>query len=91
MWFCPAIQTREVVERYGDLSDWRNAVGTGPFILTDYVSGSSATYIRNENYRGYDQRYPEDKLPYVDGVKLLIIPDNATVMTTWRRLLLPTS
>ncbi len=39
----------EVVEKYGDMNDWRNAVGAGPFILTDYIRGSSATFVRNPN------------------------------------------
>jgi peptide/nickel transport system substrate-binding protein len=68
----------EAVKQFGDLQDWEHAVGTGPFILHDYVSGSSLTTIRNPNYWGYDEHYPENRLPYVDEVKALIIPDNST-------------
>ncbi len=32
--------------------DWHNLVGTGPFMLTNYVDGSYAEYERNPNYRG---------------------------------------
>ena len=42
-WFA---YTREVVEKYGDYKDWRNAVGTGPWRLTDLVRGSSVTWRR---------------------------------------------
>ncbi len=31
---------REVVDKYGNLLDWRNAVGTGAFMLQDFVSTS---------------------------------------------------
>ena len=75
---------REVVEQYGDLADWKNAVGTGPFLLEDYVAGSSATYIRNPNYWGWDQRHPEKEIPYIDGVKFLIIPDQSTAYAALR-------
>jgi peptide/nickel transport system substrate-binding protein len=30
-------------------ADWRNQVGTGPFIISDYVAGSYATYKKNPN------------------------------------------
>jgi ABC-type transport system substrate-binding protein len=69
-------EAREAVEEWGDLSDWHHAIGTGPFILKDFVSGSSATLIKNPNYWGYDERYPQNKLPYADTIKFLIIPDN---------------
>ena len=35
------IMPPEVIEQYGDVLDWRNLVGTGPFMLTDVVEGSS--------------------------------------------------
>ena len=31
----------EVIQQHGDTKDWRNLVGTGPFMLTDWVDGSS--------------------------------------------------
>ena len=49
----------EAVEQYGDVADWRNVVGTGPFMWTDNVEGSSATYTKNPDYWGYDEKYPE--------------------------------
>jgi peptide/nickel transport system substrate-binding protein len=64
--------------------DWHNAVGTGPWILTDYVSGTSMTFSRNPDYWGYDERYPDNQLPYVDTIKILQIPDIATAITALR-------
>jgi len=74
------IDAHEVVEKWGDLNDWHHAIGTGPFILTDFVSGSSATLVKNPNYWGYDERYPQNQLPYIDTLKVLIIPDPATAL-----------
>ncbi len=75
---------REAVEKWGDVNDWRHQIGTGPFMLKDYVSGSSITTIRNPNYYRFDYKYPENRLPYLDRVKLLTIPDLATTLAALR-------
>ena len=76
----------EVVQKYGDMRDWRNVVGTGPFMLVDYVDGSSATLVRNQNYWREDPVGPGEgnKLPYLDGVKILVIPDVSTELAALR-------
>jgi len=74
----------EVVKKYGDMEDWRNSVGTGAFILTDYVHGSVATFIKNPNYWMKDPLMPENTLPYLDGLKALIIPDFSTRLAALR-------
>jgi len=79
-----AIVARETVDKWGDLDDWHRQIGTGPFMLSDYVSGSSETLVKNPNYWGYDERYPKNQLPYIDRLKILIIPDNATAMAALR-------
>ena len=61
------IEPPEVIKEKGDLLDWRNMVGTGPFELTDWVDGVSYSYTKNPNYWGYDPKYPENRLPYIDG------------------------
>ena len=68
----------------GDLNDPKHAIGTGPFICTEFVSGSSLTMSRNPNYWGYDERYPKNQLPYVDKLNFLIIPDLATALAALR-------
>jgi len=66
-------------EEYGEfIIDWKKVIGTGPFMLDDYVGGSSLTYVRNPNYWGYDPFFPENQLPYIDTLKVLIIPDLST-------------
>jgi ABC-type transport system substrate-binding protein len=69
------LENPDAVKKWGDVSDWHHALGTGPFILNDFVSEGSATLAKNPNYWGYDERYPKNKLPYVDRVKYLIIPN----------------
>jgi len=69
------MESPDAVKKWGDVSDWRHAIGTGPFILKDFVQGNSAIMIRNPNYWGYDERNPQNQLPYLDRLKYLIIPD----------------
>jgi len=76
----------ELWTKYGNLTDWRNNVGTGPFILTDYVNSSSATLKKNPNFAGTDPVGPGkgNKLPYVDTVKFVMIPDASTRISALR-------
>lgn len=69
----------EVLAKY-DLKDWRNNVGTGPFILADFVPQSSSTMVRNPNYYDKDPLHPANQLPYLDSVKFLVITDISTVL-----------
>ena len=75
-----SIYPPELWEKYGDLTDWRNSCGSGPFILKDFVPGSSAYLERNDNYWETDPVGPGmgNPLPYLDGVEYLIIPDLST-------------
>lgn len=70
----------DVVKKYGSMQDWHNVVGTGPFMLTDFVPDSSVTYKRNPNYWGIDPlgAGKGNQLPYVDYINQLIIPDIST-------------
>ena len=77
---------REIVETYGDLNDWHNTVGTGPWILENWVPATSVTFRRNPNYWGINPVGPGkgDQLPYADYVKRLIIPDTSTALASLR-------
>lgn len=61
--------------------DWHYACGTGPYILTDYVADNHFTYVKNENYYDYDERYPENKLPYLDSITLQKYSDTTSVLS----------
>ncbi len=77
-WSNFTIGAPEVAEQYGDMADWRNVVGTGPFIVTDVVPDSSVTYKKNPDYFANDPLHPNNQLPYVDGLVALVILDPAT-------------
>ena len=74
----------EVIKQHGDATDWKTLVGTGPFQLTDLVEESSATWTRNPDYWGYDEKYPDNRLPYVDEVRALHMPEAATYLSAIR-------
>jgi peptide/nickel transport system substrate-binding protein len=66
-------------------SNWENAVGTGPWMLTDVVLGTSMTFSPNPNYWGYDERYTQNnKLPYLDELRVLAIQDETTARSALR-------
>ena len=83
-WYTLFMHPPEVIKEHGDANDWRNVVGTGPFMLTDYVEGSSVTFIKNPNYWGFDEKYPENRLPYVDELTALIMREEATRLAALR-------
>ena len=70
----------EVVKKYGTMDDWKTSVGTGPFILTDFVSNSVSTLNKNPNWYMKDPVGPGkgNQLPYVDRVKVFTIADLST-------------
>ncbi len=76
----------EVIQKYGNVTDWHNMVGTGPFMMTDYAPGSSLTFARNPTYWGKDPvgAGKGSQLPYVDTLKELIIPDSSVALTALR-------
>jgi peptide/nickel transport system substrate-binding protein len=77
------IEPRETVEK--GASDPRNIVGTGPFILQEYVPGTSITFVRNPNYwQTAKIGGKEYKLPFVDKLVYLIIEDESTRIATLR-------
>jgi len=79
-----SIVPQEVVTKYGDMNNWHNVVGTGAFMLEDYVADGSGTYAKNPNYYGYDQRHPQNHMPYISKINILIIPVDQTAMAAVR-------
>ena len=66
-------------------TNWKNGNGTGPFMLTDFVQGSSNTYSRNPNYWDKEKIGGEEyKLPFLDKVVYRTIKDEATFLTALR-------
>jgi peptide/nickel transport system substrate-binding protein len=83
------IECPEAVTAYTNASNpaivnWHYAIGTGPFLLTDFVDGSTATYAANHSYWGYDERWPQNRLPYLATYQVLIIPSTSTALAALR-------
>ncbi len=74
----------EVITAHGDVADWRTLVGTGPFLLHDWVAGESLGYTRNPAYWGSDEKYRDNPLPYVDELRIVIMPEPATWIAALR-------
>jgi len=78
-----SIEAKEVVDQKL-ISNWKYAIGTGPWILTDFLQDASMTLAKNPDYWGFDERYPNNHLPYADTLKAVNIPDNATALAAFR-------
>ena len=74
----------EVIEQFGDMQDWRNVAGTGPYEWTDFVEGSSATYTKHDDYWRNDPKFPDNRLPYADKVEFLFVNDPAAITSLMR-------
>ena len=83
-WYSAVIQPPELLEEYGDDWDWNEVVGTGPYMMVDLVPEVSATWSKNPNYWGYDEKYPENPLPYIDEVKGVRMTEHSTILAALR-------
>lgn len=74
------IEPPEVLAKYGTMQDWKNSVGTGPFMVIDNIPGSSVTMVKNTSYWMKDPVGPGkgNQLPYLDTLRYIIIPDAST-------------
>lgn len=82
---------REVVEKYGD-SIMEHPVGTGPFMLGEWVRSSRIAFVRNPNYRvdvfnatpapddvegqQIAKRYNGQRMPFVDRIEASVIEES---------------
>jgi peptide/nickel transport system substrate-binding protein len=84
-----SVENQEAVQAYTnaanpELTNWHNAIGTGPFIVQDFVDNSAVTMVKNSNYWAFDERHPQNRLPYVDTLTILIIPNTPTAEAAMR-------
>ena len=78
------IENPEAVQVWGNLSDWRHAIGTGPFFLKNFTTNKEAVLVKDPNYWGHDERYPQNKIPYLDSIKYQVITDDDTALEAMR-------
>ena len=74
----------EIIVEHGNAEDWRTVVGTGPFTITDVVEGTSVTWEKNPHYWKNDEKFPQNRLPYLDKLVALIMIDPATRLAAIR-------
>jgi peptide/nickel transport system substrate-binding protein len=78
-----SVYPKEVVD--AGIGNWKNANGTGPFMLSDFISGNSNTYSKNPGYWDNEKiGGQEHKLPFVDKLIFRIIKDEATQQSALR-------
>jgi len=78
----------DVIEENGgealQTDDWQNFIGTGPFMMSNWVTESYIEFEKNPNYWMTDPVQKGNELPYCDGVKESIIPDKSTQLAAFR-------
>jgi peptide/nickel transport system substrate-binding protein len=78
------IRPPEMYEKYGDMANWKNACGTGPFILKEFRQDEIIVMEKNPDYWAEDPLHPGNKLPYIDRQNILYIQDRATQLAALR-------
>jgi peptide/nickel transport system substrate-binding protein len=77
------IVPKEVVD--AGAGNWKNANGTGPFMLTDYIQGNAVTFSKNPVYWDKEKIAGQEyQLPFVDKIVYRTIKDEATFLTALR-------
>ncbi|MDR1875865.1 MAG: ABC transporter substrate-binding protein [Synergistaceae bacterium] len=79
---CFYILPREDVEKLGKDFGFR-PVGTGPFIVDEWLHDNRVVYKKNPDYWMKDSE--GRSLPYLDGVEIVIIPDNSVAFLELRK------
>ncbi|UCD08303.1 MAG: ABC transporter substrate-binding protein [Dehalococcoidales bacterium] len=67
-----------------DADEWQNFIGTGAFMMTNWVTESYIVYERNPDWYMTDPVLKGNKLPYCAGAKETIIPDKSTQLAAFR-------
>ena len=70
-----AIVAKEAAEKFSDLS--QNAIGAGPYIMTEYVRGERLKLKKNPDY--FDKN-----LPHLDGISWVTILDQNTLLQAYK-------
>ena len=85
---CDRVIPPELWNAYGydAATQWQNDVGTGPYMITDYVAGNLVDLKKNPDYWGTDPIGPGkgNQLPYADELKFIIIQDTSTQQAALR-------
>lgn len=79
---CNRVMPSELWDAYGyeSATEWRHSVGTGQFMIVDFVPGNLVRLDKNPNYWKTDPVGPGqgNQLPYIDTLKYIIMQDAST-------------
>jgi peptide/nickel transport system substrate-binding protein len=72
-----SIVPREAIETWGDQTAWEHSLGTGPYLLTNWVDNSQATFKRNPDYWETNPigLGEGDQLPYIEEIRWVIMTE----------------
>ena len=68
------IVPKEAVDAWGDLK--RNGIGTGPFMLKEFVKGAHMNFVKHP-------KYFKKGLPYLDGIHIKLMRQPASIMAAF--------
>jgi peptide/nickel transport system substrate-binding protein len=77
--FC-YIMSQEAYEKYGDEYGTKYAVGTGPFMLEEWVQNDYFTLVKNPDYNWAPEWTGHEGPANVDKITYRILPEDATRM-----------
>lgn len=81
MQYCSVVP-KEAVEKYG--SDFRrHPVGTGPFRFVAWQEGQALVLAKNAHY--FEKDSNDNRLPYIDGIKITFYDSKATEFLLFRQ------
>ena len=81
-YFSPIV-AKEVVD--AGATNWRNANGSGPFQLVDYIQGNSLVFAKNASYWDKERIAGQEyAIPFVNRLTTRIIKDESTALTALR-------
>ncbi len=78
--FC-YIYPKEAVEKFG-VDFFRNPVGTGPFVFSEWTPGIALKLTRNTKYWGRDEA--GNQLPFLDGIHLTFVKEEKQQLNEFR-------
>ena len=65
------------VEDYGTAQNWDKVVGTGPYIISEWIAGDHITLVKNDNYTWGASWYENKGPAKIDKIIYRIMPDAA--------------
>ncbi len=72
----PALAAEQFSNTWVPSKPVTDVVGLGPFVLTEHVAGQRLVFTRNARYFRRDAK--GTRLPYLDGLTLVVVPDQNT-------------